>query len=53
MGRETLRQLPGALAADAVEAELDLTICITEGTPVRDMLALKDKMKKAEEEGNN
>ncbi|MCM0044151.1 MAG: succinate--CoA ligase subunit alpha [Burkholderiaceae bacterium] len=31
---------------EAVEAELDLTICITEGIPVRDMLALKDKMKK-------
>ena len=43
--------VPPAGAADAiweaVEAELDLTICITEGIPVRDMLALKDKMKKA------
>jgi succinyl-CoA synthetase alpha subunit len=42
--------VPPAGAADAiweaVEAELDLTICITEGIPVRDMLALKDKMKK-------
>ncbi len=43
--------VPPAGAADAiweaVDAELDLTICITEGIPVRDMLALKDKMKKA------
>lgn len=43
--------VPPAGAADAiweaVEAELDLTICITEGIPVRDMLALKDKMRKA------
>jgi succinyl-CoA synthetase alpha subunit len=43
--------VPPAGAADAiweaVQAELDLTICITEGIPVRDMLALKDKMKKA------
>src|SRR6478736_5821136 len=43
--------VPPAGAADAiweaVEAELDLAICITEGIPVRDMLALKDKMSKA------
>jgi succinyl-CoA synthetase alpha subunit len=43
--------VPPAGAADAiweaVEAELDLTICITEGIPVRDMLVLKDKMAKA------
>ncbi len=43
--------VPPAGAADAiweaVDAELDLAICITEGIPVRDMLALKDKMKKA------
>lgn len=43
--------VPPAGAADAiweaVEAELDLAICITEGIPVRDMLALKDRMKKA------
>jgi len=43
--------VPPAGAADAiweaVEAELDLAICITEGIPVRDMLVLKDKMKKA------
>jgi len=43
--------VPPAGAADAiweaVDAELDLTICITEGIPVRDMLALKDKIKKA------
>ncbi|MEY3696301.1 MAG: succinate--CoA ligase subunit alpha [Pseudomonadota bacterium] len=43
--------VPPAGAADAiweaVEADLDLTICITEGIPVRDMLALKDKMRKS------
>jgi succinyl-CoA synthetase alpha subunit len=43
--------VPPAGAADAiweaVEAELDLTICITEGIPVRDMLVLKNKMAKA------
>src|SRR5215207_6825424 len=39
----------GAAAAiwEAVEAELDLVICITEGIPVRDMMALKDRMAKA------
>ncbi len=39
----------GAAAAiwEAVEADLDLAICITEGIPVRDMLALKDRMAKA------
>ena len=36
----------GAAAAiwEAVEAELDLAICITEGIPVRDMLELRNKM---------
>ncbi|HZS80847.1 MAG TPA: succinate--CoA ligase subunit alpha [Herbaspirillum sp.] len=39
----------GAAAAiwEAVEAGLDLVICITEGIPVRDMLVLKDRMTKA------
>ncbi|MCX7175050.1 MAG: succinate--CoA ligase subunit alpha [Proteobacteria bacterium] len=38
---------PGAAAAiwEAVEADLDLVICITEGIPVRDMLEVRNKMK--------
>ena len=38
---------PGAGAAiwEAVEAELDLVICITEGIPVRDMLEVRNKMR--------
>ena len=37
----------GAAAAiwEAVEAELDLAICITEGIPVRDMLMVRNRMK--------
>ena len=37
----------GAAAAiwEAVEANLDLTICITEGIPVRDMLEVRNRMK--------
>jgi succinyl-CoA synthetase alpha subunit len=36
----------GAAAAidEAVEAELDLVICITEGIPVRDMMRVKNRM---------
>ncbi len=43
----------GAAAAiwEAVEAELDLTICITEGIPVRDMLEVRNKMKAREARG--
>ena len=39
---------PGAAAAidEAVEAGLELVICITEGIPVRDMIALRDRMRK-------
>ncbi|MEF9996850.1 MAG: succinate--CoA ligase subunit alpha, partial [Burkholderiaceae bacterium] len=39
----------GAAAAiwEAVEAELDLVICITEGIPVRDMMEVRDRMVKA------
>ena len=44
--------VPPAGAADAiweaVEADLDLVICITEGIPVRDMMVVKDKMLKKE-----
>ncbi|MGD2141510.1 MAG: succinate--CoA ligase subunit alpha [Burkholderiales bacterium] len=38
----------GAAAAiwEAAEAELDLVICITEGIPVRDMVEVRDRMRK-------
>lgn len=38
----------GAAAAiwEAVEADLDLAICITEGIPVRDMIEVKDRMRR-------
>ncbi len=43
--------VPPAGAADAiweaVDADLDLVICITEGIPVRDMIVVRDKMRKA------
>ena len=40
----------GAAAAiwEAVEADLDMAICITEGIPVRDMLEVRNKMKAKE-----
>jgi len=31
---------------EAVEADLDLVICITEGIPVRDMITVRDRMRK-------
>jgi succinyl-CoA synthetase alpha subunit len=39
---------PFAAAAiwEAVEADLDLVICITEGIPVRDMITVRDRMRK-------
>jgi succinyl-CoA synthetase alpha subunit len=39
---------PGAAAAiwEAVEADLDLVICITEGIPVRDMMDVRDRMRR-------
>ena len=39
---------PFAAAAiwEAVDADLDLVICITEGIPVRDMVEIKDRMRK-------
>jgi succinyl-CoA synthetase alpha subunit len=39
---------PGAAAAiwEAVEADLELVICITEGIPVRDMVEVRDRMRK-------
>ena len=39
---------PGAAAAiwEAVEADLDLVVCITEGIPVRDMLELRNRMRR-------
>jgi succinyl-CoA synthetase alpha subunit len=43
----------GAAAAiwEAVEADLDLAICITEGIPVRDMLVLRNRMRAKEAAG--
>ena len=43
----------GAAAAiwEAVEADLDMTICITEGIPVRDMLEVRNRMKAKEAAG--
>ena len=43
----------GAAAAiwEAVEAELDLAICITEGIPIKDMLEVRNKMKAREAAG--
>jgi succinyl-CoA synthetase alpha subunit len=43
----------GAAAAiwEAVEADLDLAICITEGIPVRDMLEVRNRMKVKESKG--
>ena len=43
----------GAAAAilEAVQAELDLTICITEGIPVRDMLEVRSEMRAREAAG--
>ena len=37
----------GAAAAiwEAVEADLDLVVCITEGIPVRDMLEVRNRMR--------
>jgi succinyl-CoA synthetase alpha subunit len=32
---------------EAVDAELDLVVCITEGIPVRDMIVVRDRMRKA------
>ena len=43
----------GAAAAiwEAVEADLDLAICITEGIPVKDMLMVRNRMKAKEAAG--
>jgi succinyl-CoA synthetase alpha subunit len=44
---------PGAAAAiwEAVEADLDFVICITEGIPVRDMLEVRNRMLQKEVKG--
>ena len=44
---------PGAASAiwEAVDADLDFVICITEGIPVRDMLEVRNKMKAKEAKG--
>jgi succinyl-CoA synthetase alpha subunit len=41
---------PYAAAAidEALEAELDVVICITEGVPVRDMVGIRDRMRKTD-----
>ena len=48
--------VPPAGAADAiweaVEAELDLVICITEGIPVKDMLMVRNKMRQRQQSGH-
>jgi succinyl-CoA synthetase alpha subunit len=43
----------GAAAAiqEAVDAELDLVVCITEGIPVRDMLMVRNRMRAKEAQG--
>ena len=43
----------GAAAAiwEAVEADLDFVVCITEGIPIRDMLEVRNKMKEKEAKG--
>ena len=47
--------VPPAGAADAiweaVEAELDLVVCITEGIPIKDMLTVRNRMKVREAAG--
>jgi succinyl-CoA synthetase alpha subunit len=40
-----------AAILEAVEADLDLAICITEGIPVRDMLEVRNRMKAKEAAG--
>jgi succinyl-CoA synthetase alpha subunit len=44
----------GAAAAiwEAVQADLDLVVCITEGIPVRDMLEVRNRMKQREAAGH-
>ncbi len=44
---------PGAAAAiwEAVEADLDLVVCITEGIPAKDMLLVRNRMKQKEAAG--
>ena len=45
--RSFLKISAGAAAAiwEAVEADLDLAICITEGIPVKDMLEVRNRMR--------
>src|SRR5262249_34082792 len=51
----SLIYVPPAGAADgiweAVQADLDLVVCITEGIPVRDMLMVRNRMKAKEATG--
>jgi len=49
---EHSEDVPDEVAIDeAVEADLDLVICITEGIPVRDMLEVRSRMRKREAAG--
>src|SRR5438105_11716830 len=41
----------GAAIWEAVEADLDLVVCITEGIPIKDMLEVRNKMKQKEAKG--
>ena len=42
---------PAAAIWEAVEADLDFVVCITEGIPIKDMLEVRNKMKQKEEQG--
>ena len=47
----TASSIAAAAIWEAVEADLDLAICITEGIPIKDMLEVRNRMKKKEAAG--